>query len=295
MKYQRIFTANEGDPSVDNAGPDAIEQDLDNLYINSKELSDRADGLQSSVDNIVAGGTIPLDHSSAQTIYGLGTTAKHGHVKVIDALTSSEYADGEVLSARQGKVLYDGKAPSNHAKNDDTYGLGTETNYGHIALANNLSVANYQHGLALSANQGKVLNDKIESAIINSAIIVSNGIIFDGITVTPIGTYPKIIPLGKAPNKKIRLFFIESLSGEYANTYGEILINISTGMAMVHLGNKVRYLSTSTTPFFKFGESGSLYWGIKSMSISGSNLNITFNNDINNEYKVMFKYMIEVI
>ena len=116
MKYERIFTANEGDPSVDNAGPDAIEQDLDNLYINSKELSDRADGLQSSVDNIVAGGTIPLDHSSAQTIYGLGTTAKHGHVKVIDALTSSEYADGEVLSARQGKVLYDGKAPSNHAK-----------------------------------------------------------------------------------------------------------------------------------------------------------------------------------
>ena len=46
-------------------------------------------------------------------------------------------------------------------KNDDTYGLGTETNYGHMALANNLSVANYQHGLALSSNQGKILNDKI--------------------------------------------------------------------------------------------------------------------------------------
>ena len=112
----RGFSANEGDPSIGNAGPDAIENDLDNLYNNSKELEDTLNEMQVDIDNIVAGGTIPLDHSSAQTIYGLGTTAKHGHVKVIDALTSSEYADGEVLSARQGKVLYDGKAPLNHAK-----------------------------------------------------------------------------------------------------------------------------------------------------------------------------------
>ena len=61
-------------------------------------------------------------------------------------------------------------------KNDDTYGLGTETNYGHMALANNLSVANYQHGLALSANQGKVLNDRlVRLENLNIVTITSSG------------------------------------------------------------------------------------------------------------------------
>ena len=34
MINQRIFSANVGDSSVGNAGPDAIEQDIDNLLAN---------------------------------------------------------------------------------------------------------------------------------------------------------------------------------------------------------------------------------------------------------------------
>ena len=34
MQTTRIFNADVGDESVGNAGPDAIEQDLDNLYQN---------------------------------------------------------------------------------------------------------------------------------------------------------------------------------------------------------------------------------------------------------------------
>jgi len=38
MINQRIFLANVGDYSVGNAGPDAIEQDIDNLLANDQEL-----------------------------------------------------------------------------------------------------------------------------------------------------------------------------------------------------------------------------------------------------------------
>lgn len=38
MINQRIFSANVGDSSVGIAGPDAIEQDIDNLLANDQEL-----------------------------------------------------------------------------------------------------------------------------------------------------------------------------------------------------------------------------------------------------------------
>jgi len=103
----RTFSANEGDPSIGNAGPDVLEQDLDNLYNNSDELNAKDEDLQVQVNNLVAGGTIPLDHSSADTIYGLGSTTKYGHVKIVNNLTTSESADGQALGPSQGKILAD--------------------------------------------------------------------------------------------------------------------------------------------------------------------------------------------
>ena len=38
MINQRIFSANVGDISTGQAGPDAIEQDIDNLLANDQEL-----------------------------------------------------------------------------------------------------------------------------------------------------------------------------------------------------------------------------------------------------------------
>jgi hypothetical protein len=43
MINQRIFSANVGDSSVGNAGPDAIEQDIDNLLANDQELEEQID------------------------------------------------------------------------------------------------------------------------------------------------------------------------------------------------------------------------------------------------------------
>lgn len=56
------------------------------------------------------------------------------------------------------------KAPNNHASSATTYGLGTQSNYGHNKLVNNLTATSYQDGLALSAYQGKLLNDKVSTA-----------------------------------------------------------------------------------------------------------------------------------
>lgn len=56
------------------------------------------------------------------------------------------------------------KAPNNHASSNTTYGLGTQSNYGHNKLINNLTTTSYQDGMALSAYQGKILNDKVSTA-----------------------------------------------------------------------------------------------------------------------------------
>ena len=47
----------------------------------------------------------PVSHASTGTGYGVGSTTKYGHVKTINVLTKSAYADGEALSAYQGYLL----------------------------------------------------------------------------------------------------------------------------------------------------------------------------------------------
>ena len=88
---------------------------------------------------------------------------------IIDDLMTASTT--EALSANQGRILsdnVDSKAPINHASTGGTYGYGTETNYGHVKLINNLTNnernnTEYYAGEALSASQGKVLDDKINT------------------------------------------------------------------------------------------------------------------------------------
>ena len=117
------------------------------------------------------------------------TTDKVNVADIIDNLTTS--VSTKPLSAKQGvalKTLIDTlqtslgsaempypsssvtynisqlnseKAPNNHASAATTYGAGNTASYGHVKLVNNLNEAAYAAGLALSANQGYVLNTKI--------------------------------------------------------------------------------------------------------------------------------------
>ena len=75
-------------------------------------------------------------------------------------LTASSYTDGEVLSAYQGYLLNQNKAPKSHASTNTTYGVGTGSNYGHCKTINNLTRSSFTNGEALSAYQGYLLNQK---------------------------------------------------------------------------------------------------------------------------------------
>lgn len=66
-------------------------------------------------------------------------------------------------------ALNTGKAPKSHASTASTYGLGTTSNYGHVKTVNGLTTSAHADGLALSAYQGKVLNDSIST--LNSNIM----------------------------------------------------------------------------------------------------------------------------
>ena len=125
-----------------------------------KELNTQ---VSTNVTNI--SGKAPKSHASTANTYGLGTTANYGHVKTINGLTQSAYADGEALSAYQGKVLkddVDGKAPKSHASSATTYGVGTASNYGHCKVINNLTTSSASNGNALNAYQGKVLKGYVD-------------------------------------------------------------------------------------------------------------------------------------
>ena len=50
-------------------------------------------------------------------------------------------------------------APLNHAESTGQYGTGSDTNYGHVKTINGLTDSSYLSGRALSAYQGKILND----------------------------------------------------------------------------------------------------------------------------------------
>ena len=54
-------------------------------------------------------------------------------------------------------------AETKHSSPDNSYGVGTTDLYGHVKVVNNLNTPSNVSGEALSAYQGKVLNDKINS------------------------------------------------------------------------------------------------------------------------------------
>ena len=72
-------------------------------------------------------------------------------------------SDTSVPSEKLVKDTVDGKANENHASTGTNYGVGTSNNYGHCRVINNLTTNSYSDGQALSAYQGKLLQDQIDS------------------------------------------------------------------------------------------------------------------------------------
>jgi len=91
-----------------------------------------------------------------------GGDGKDVVVSFTEAATEAHISSGEKLSVLFGKILkmFKGKAPNSHASSATTYGVGTTANYGHCKTINGLTQSSHVNGNALSAYQGKVLNDK---------------------------------------------------------------------------------------------------------------------------------------
>lgn len=92
-----------------------------------------------------------------------GGDGKDVVVSFTEAATEAHISSGEKLSVLFGKILkmFKGKAPNSHASSGTTYGVGTTANYGHCKTINGLTQSSHVNGNALSAYQGKVLNDKV--------------------------------------------------------------------------------------------------------------------------------------
>lgn len=93
--------------------------------------------------------TVKEELNSANTRVGaltsLATSVKTSIVAAVNSLVTA----------------VNGKAPTSHASSGTGYGVGTTGVYGHVKTVNAVTQASHTDGTALSAYQGKLLNDRI--------------------------------------------------------------------------------------------------------------------------------------
>ena len=116
------------------------------------------DSLDNKVDKVQGKGLSTEDYTTAEQTKLAGIEAEANKTIVDSALSGS--STNPVQNQAINTALSD-KAPTSHASTANTYGLGSTTKYGHVKTVNGLTTASHTDGEALSAYQGKVLNDAI--------------------------------------------------------------------------------------------------------------------------------------
>ena len=105
-------------------------------------------------------------------------TGANGIVTVGTFGSSSSTTATDFVSCADTR-LSDSRTPKTHASTATTYGVGTETKYGHNKVINNLTTSSYQNGESLSAYQGKILQDNIND-VISSIPVKTSDLTNDG-------------------------------------------------------------------------------------------------------------------
>lgn len=84
---------------------------------------------------------VASETTSGHIKIGAGLEMKEGAaiVKIANDLVTEE--SDTALSAAMGKYLDENKAPTNHAATTSIYGLGNETNYGHVKLSDSFTLS----------------------------------------------------------------------------------------------------------------------------------------------------------
>jgi len=94
------------------------------------------------------------------------------------ANSNNVYAKNEVYAKAETNSLLENKAPNNHASDSATYGVSSDTNYGHCKILNQLNRSSYVEGEALSSYQGyclKFLVDEKQKSITSGTSAPSGG------------------------------------------------------------------------------------------------------------------------
>ena len=162
----------------------------DKVKTNTENIGDLTDKVKTNTEDITSLSTsvgnletnkAPTSHASENSIYGLGSSTLYGHVKVINNLTQTNYADGTALSANQGKILDDkisncvknddarltnARTPVAHASVNGTYGLGSSTLYGHVKVIDTFDDnAASDSSAVMSYNLSKKMQENITESV----------------------------------------------------------------------------------------------------------------------------------
>ena len=135
----------------------ANQSDLQTTNGNLANLSSTVDN---KVDKITGKGLSTEDFTTALKDKLDGIEAQANKTTVDSALSSTSE---NPLQNKAINTALGGKAPTSHASSDSTYGLGSTSNYGHVKTINGLTQSSHSNGTALSAYQGKVLKDLIDT------------------------------------------------------------------------------------------------------------------------------------
>lgn len=151
---------------------------INDVYTHLKTLTKKWFYDKTEIDNKLEGNAQENIAGKVDKISGKGlsandyTTTEKNKLANIEAQANKTVVDSALSTASSNPVqnsavatAINGKAPTSHASATNTYGLGTASNYGHVKTINELTQSSHVDGTALSAYQGKVLNDAISNKV----------------------------------------------------------------------------------------------------------------------------------
>ena len=148
-----VFKYNEDDDGVVGCSVTIYEDNGD--MIDTIEIAD-ADQLQALEDAL---DVIDETYMTNEQIISLLRNISGGTTINATTLNGEDGSNWVTSSQLSGMSFY----PKAHASASTLYGVGSNNNYGHVKVRNDLSASTNVTGEALSSYQGKVLNDKINA------------------------------------------------------------------------------------------------------------------------------------
>ena len=158
-----------------------IACDQANLVLDNKitQLSNEIESLDIN--------TVPKNHATSTTDFGIGSTGVYGHVKLSDSYTSNigDSTDGIAASQKAVfdtfRILENNKTPIYHSSASTDYGTGNSSYFGHVKLSDsyNSLVGEASDGIGASQKATKDLYDYISSLLPHVNMSSSSVVVVD--------------------------------------------------------------------------------------------------------------------